>query len=423
VIVGVVSVAVALTLLPAMLSLIGDRVNSLRIPIVGKNLGRSDAAEARIWRAVTGTVMRRPAVSLALAGGFMVLAAVPVLGLHIGQSGVVTLPDNLPSKQGYLAVQRYFPGQSQDPVEIVSVGGTGSARADLAKLEAVLAADPRFGPGVVQASADGTIRTLTVPIRGDVVSSQDVAAVLSLRQQLIPSAFAGSGAKVYVGGQTADEADYFHAVSSPTPYVLAFVLGLSFLLLMLAFRSLTIAAVSILLNLLSVGAAYGILTLVFIHGVGAGIFGFQQVPVIDAWVPLFMFSVLFALSMDYQVFLMSRIKERYDQCGSTREAVADGVASTARIITGAALIIVAVFAGFARGQLLQFQEMGFGVAVALILDATLIRLVILPSTLSLLGQRSWYLPRWLDWLPHLQVESPEELSPDHPVAAGAPGPA
>jgi len=367
--------------------------------------------------------MRRPAVSLALAGGFMVLAAVPVLGLHIGQSGVTTLPGNLPSKQGYLAVQRYFPGQSQNPVEIVSAGGTGTARADLAKLEAVLAGDPRFGPGVVQASPDGKILTLTVPIRGDDVSSQDVAAVLSLRQQLIPSAFAGSGAQVYAGGQTADEADYFHAVTSPTPYVLAFVLGLSFLLLLLAFRSLTIAAVSILLNLLSAGAAYGLLTLVFIHGAGAGIFGFRKVPVIDAWVPLFMFSVLFALSMDYQVFLMSRIKERYDQCGSTREAVAGGVASTARIITGAALIIVAVFAGFARGQLLQFQEMGFGVAVALILDATLIRLVILPSTLSLLGQRSWYLPRWLDWLPHLQAEPPQAPASDEPVAAGAPSPA
>ena len=266
-----------------------------------------------------------------------------------------------------------------------------------------------------KASPDGKILTLTVPIRGDDVSSQDVAAVLNLRQRLIPSAFAGSGAQVYVGGKTADEADYFHAVTSPTPYVLAFVLGLSFLLLMLAFRSLTIAAVSILLNLLSAGAAYGLLTLVFIHGAGAGIFGFQKVPVIDAWVPLFMFSVLFALSMDYQVFLMSRIKERYDQGGSTREAVAGGVASTAKIITGAALIIVAVFTGFARGQLLQFQEMGFGVAVALILDATLIRLVILPSTLSLLGQRSWYLPRWLDWLPHLQVEPPEAPSSDEPV--------
>ncbi|HLX78460.1 MAG TPA: MMPL family transporter, partial [Acidimicrobiales bacterium] len=223
-------------------------------------------------------------------------------------------------------------------------------------------------------------------------------------------AFAGSGARVYVGGRTAEDADYFHAVSNPTPYVLLFVLGLSFVLLLLAFRSLMIAAVSILLNLLSIGASYGILTLVFIHGIAAGAFGFQQVTAIDAWVPLFMFSVLFALSMDYQVFLMSRIKERYDESGSTKEAVSGGVASTARIITGAALIIVAVFAGFARGQLVQFEEMGFGVAVALILDASLIRLVVLPSILSLLGHGSWYLPRWLQWIPHFEVEAPNTPS-------------
>ena len=248
---------------------------------------------------------------------------------------------------------------------------------------------------------------LTVPIRGDAVSSRDVAAVADLRQHLIPSAFAGSSTQVYVGGKTAETADYFHAVGAPTPYVLIFVLGLSFLLLTLAFRSVVVAALSIVLNLLSVGAAYGLLTLVFLHGIGASFFGFQQVTAIDAWVPLFLFSVLFALSMDYQVFLMSRIKERYDQTGSTREAVADGVASTARIITGAALIIVVVFSGFARGQLVMFQQMGFGVAVALLLDATLIRMVVLPSALSLLGHRSWYLPRWLRWLPHLEVEAPD----------------
>jgi uncharacterized membrane protein YdfJ with MMPL/SSD domain len=195
VIVGVVSVAAALTLLPAMLSLAGDRVNSLPLPVAGSNLGRPGAAGARIWTALTATVMRRPAVSLPLAAGFMVLAAVPVPGLHIGQSGVTTLPGNLPSRQGYLAVQRYFPGQSQDPVQIVSAGGTGSARPDLAKLETALAGDPRFGPGAVRASPDGKILTLTVPIRGDAVSSQDVAAVLSVRQRLIPPAFAGSGAR------------------------------------------------------------------------------------------------------------------------------------------------------------------------------------------------------------------------------------
>ena len=419
VIVGVVSVAAALTLLPALLSLIGDGVNALRVPIVGKNVGRSSAAEGRIWRAVIRRVTSRPFASLLLAGGFMLIAAIPVFGLHIGQSGVETLPNNSPSKQGYLAVQRYFPTQDPYPVEIIALGSAPAVHADLAKLQVVLARDPRFGRGVVQTSTSGAVNALAVPIRGDAVSSQAVAAVLDLRRRLIPSLFSGSGATVYVGGQTADEADYFHAVSNPTPYVLLFVLGLSFVLLLLAFRSLMIAAVSILLNLLSIGAAYGILTLVFIHGIAARGFGFQQVTAIDAWVPLFMFSVLFALSMDYQVFLMSRIKERYDESGSTKEAVAGGVASTARIITGAALIIVAVFAGFARGQLVQFEEMGFGVAVALILDATLIRLVVLPSILSLLGHGSWYLPCWLEWIPHFEVEAPDTYTRDGTEFDGA----
>jgi RND superfamily putative drug exporter len=235
--------------------------------------------------------------------------------------------------------------------------------------------------------------------------------VRHLRSSVIPPLFAGSGAHVYVGGNTADNVDYFDAVTNPTPYVLLFVLGLSFVLLTVAFRSIVVALVSIVLNLLSVGAAYGLLTLVFLYGDGAGFFGFQHTHVIDAWVPLFLFSVLFGLSMDYQVFLMSRIKERFDETGSTREAVVSGVASTARIITGAALIIVVVFAGFARGQLVMFQQMGFGVAVALLLDATIIRSIVLPSMLRLLDGRSWYLPRWLEWLPHVEVERPAAPSP------------
>jgi uncharacterized membrane protein YdfJ with MMPL/SSD domain len=407
VIVGVVSVAAALTLLPAMLQLLGDRVNSLRLPMVGKRLGSTGSGESRTWRAFIEAVLRRRVVVLTLAIGLMVALAVPLLGLHVGQSGVATLPNSLPSKQGYLAVQRYFPNQDPDPVEIVADGGDTTTRGDLSKLAATLAGDPRFGSGTIAASANGKVVALTVPIRGDVVSNPDVAAVRQLRSDLIPSIFAGSKARVYVGGSTAEMADYFSAVSAPTPYVLLFVLGLSFVLLLLAFRSLVIALVSIVLNLLSVGAAYGLLTLVFIHGIGAHIFGFQQVTAIDAWVPLFLFSVLFALSMDYQVFLMSRIKERYDQTGSTTEAVVGGVASTAKIITGAALIIVVVFSGFARGQLDMFQQMGFGVAVALLLDATIIRSIVLPCTLSLLGERSWYLPRSLNWLPRIEVEAPE----------------
>jgi RND superfamily putative drug exporter len=426
VIVGIVSVAAALTLLPAMLCLLGDRVNSLRLPIVGRRVEGTTSGDSRMWRAFIEGVLRHRLTALILTVGVLIALAIPVMGLHIGQSGVATLPNNLPSKEGYLAVQRYFPDRDPYPVEIAAEGGSPVTQGDMAKLETKLASDRRFGSGTVQASADGKVVTLTVPIRGDVVSSPDVAAIRQLRKDSIPSTFAGSHARVYVGGQTAETADYFSAVSGPTPYVLFFVLGLSFILLLLAFRSLVVALVSILLNLLSVGAAYGLLTLVFIHGVGAGLFDFRRVTAIDAWVPLFLFSVLFALSVDYQFFLMSRIKERYDDTGSTTEAVVGGVASTAKIITGAALIIVVVFSGFARGQLDMFQQMGFGVAVALLLDATLIRSIVLPCTLSLLGRHSWYLPRWLSWLPRLEGESPRlaPLGENHeptlsPVAAWA----
>jgi len=252
---------------------------------------------------------------------------------------------------------------------------------------------------------------LTSPISGDAVGGAAVSAVRDLRAHLIPSILGSTGAKVYVGGITAENVDYFDAVTNPTPYVLIFVLGLSFILLTVAFRSIIVALVSVLLNLLSVGAAYGLLTLIFLDGHGAGLFGFQHTHVIDAWVPLFLFSVLFGLSMDYQVFLMSRIKERYDASGSTHDAVVGGVATTARIITGAAVIIVVVFAGFAAGKLVMFEQMGFGVAIALLLDATVIRSVVLPSTLALLDKRSWYLPRWLEWLPHVEVEAPPSPNP------------
>ena len=408
VIVGVVSVAAALTLLPAMLAILGDRLDSLRLPIVGARHQSAVSGESRMWRAFIEAVLRHRLLALTLTVGALLALTVPVLGLHLGQSGVATLPGHVPSKEGYVAVQRFFPDQDPYPVEIVAEGSAAVTRGDMGKLEAELVRDHRFGPGTLATSASGQVVALTVPIRGDVVSGSDVAAVRQLRGDLIPSAFAGSGARVYVGGQTAETADYFAAVSGPTPYVLLFVLGLSFVLLLLAFRSLVVALVSILLNLLSIGAAYGLLTLVFINGVGASVFDFRRVTAIDAWVPLFLFSVLFALSMDYQFFLMSRVKERYDETGSTTEAVVGGVASTAKIITGAALIIVVVFSGFARGQLDMFQQMGFGVAVALLLDATLIRSIVLPCTLSWLGARSWYLPRWLNWLPRLEIESPQD---------------
>jgi RND superfamily putative drug exporter len=409
ILVGIVSVAAALTLLPALLSLVGDRVNALPVPILGRNLGRADAAEGRVWRRIVEGVLRRPALWLAVSAGAMLALAAPIFGLHIGANGVSTLPSTLPSKQGFVLLQRSFPVQNPAPVRIVAVGG--DARPGLVKLNRLLAARGSFGAGTIKASTREDVMLLTSPIRGDAVGGAAVSAVRDLRAQLIPGIFRGSGAKVYVGGITAENVDYFDAVTNPTPYVLLFVLGLSFVLLTVAFRSVVVALVSVLLNLLSVGAAYGLLTLVFLDGHGAGLFGFQHTHVIDAWVPLFLFSVLFGLSMDYQVFLMSRIKERYDVSGSTHDAVVGGVSTTARIITGAALIIVVVFAGFAAGKLVMFQQMGFGIAVALLLDATVIRSVVLPAALGLLDRRSWYLPRWLEWLPHVEVERPVSAPP------------
>ena len=227
-----------------------------------------------------------------------------------------------------------------------------------------------------------------------------------LRAEVVPELFAATEAEVLVGGATSENVDYFDSVIDPAPWVIAIVLLLTFVLLTVVFRSVVVAGTAVLLNLLSVAAAYGLLVAVFQYGWGADLLGFQQSDTIEAWVPLFLFSVLFGLSMDYQVFLLSRIRERFDVSGDPREAIATGIVSTARIVTGAALIVVVVFSGFARGELVMFQQMGFGVAVALLLDATLIRLVVLPSVLCLLGKRAWYLPGWLDWLPHAEVDRP-----------------
>jgi uncharacterized membrane protein YdfJ with MMPL/SSD domain len=398
ILVGITSVLAALTLMPALLGLLHDRVDALRIPL----LGRTGGGEGRFWRAVIERVLARPAVSLAVATAALVAVALPVFGLSVGAAGVSTLPDDLASKQGYLALQRDFGAQTTDPVHVL-VLGNGDVSARLERLRDSLATDPRFGRGEIRVGRGGVL-DLVVPVRGDPAGDRAVAALRDLRERIVPETFRGTRADPLVGGTTSENIDYFNGVTDPAPLVFAFVLGLSFVLLTLAFRSVAIALTAIVLNLLSVGAAYGLLVLVFQHGVGADLLGFRQVDTIEAWVPLFLFAVLFGLSMDYQVFLLSRIRERFDRSRDTRDAVSYGVASTARIITGAALIIVAVFSGFARGDLVMFQQMGFGVAVALLLDATVIRSVVLPSLMGLLGERSWYLPSWLDWIPHLEVE-------------------
>ncbi|HYA08943.1 MAG TPA: MMPL family transporter [Gaiellaceae bacterium] len=403
--VGIVSVIAALTLLPALLGLLGDRVNALRLPWIG----RSEGQEGRFWGAIVRGVMRRPVVYLVVFTALLIALAAPALGLNLGASGVSTLPDRLEAKKGFEALTRYFPQQSASPALIAVEGNVRSpqVRAGIRRLRSELASDPVFGGGSDLRFAPG-VAAIGVLVAGDRSGQRALDAVRRLRSEEIPQAFRGTDVRVVVGGDTADNVDFIHDMNTWLPIVFVFVLGLSFVILTVVFRSIVIAAVSIALNLLSITAAYGLVILVFRHGIGAGLLGFQRVHAIEAWVPLFLFSVLFGLSMDYQVFLLSRIKERYDATGSTDDAVTHGVASTARLITGAALIIVAVFSGFARGDLVMFQQMGFGIAIALLIDATIIRSVLLPAAMRLLGSWNWYLPGWLEWLPRIEVEHHEE---------------
>ena len=254
----------------------------------------------------------------------------------------------------------------------------------------------------------GDLALLVLPFPGKSTSPEAADDMEILRDQIIPAAFDGVPAEVYVGGLTAEVADFYDIVGVFTPIVFAFVLGLSFLILMMVFRSIVIPLKAIIMNLLSVGATYGLLVLVFQKGFGADLFGFQRADVIDAWLPLFLFTILFGLSMDYHVFLLSRIRERYDESQDNTEAVAYGLRSTAGLITGAALIMVVVFGAFASGETVVNQLMGFGLAIAVLLDATLVRSVLVPASMEVLGKGNWYLPPFLRWLPDLRVEAEEE---------------
>jgi RND superfamily putative drug exporter len=407
ILVGIVSVIASATLLPALLGLLGDRVDRGRIPFFGRRSVENANPEGRFWGAIVRSVLRRPWLAAGLSVALLLAAASPIFGLRIGTSGPTLLPSRFEARQGFAVLQRDFPSATANPVEIVVASGARGPAAEraLVRLRATLASDAGFGPGQIERSPDGGVAILSVPVRGDPSGDAAVSAVRHLRSTTVPAAFEGMDAQVLVGGTTSENIDYFDSVIGPAPWVIAFVLGLTLVFLTVVFRSLVVAGTAVVLNLLSVSAAYGLLVLVFQHGFGSGLLGFHHVDTIEAWVPLFLFSVLFGLSMDYQVFLLSRIRERYDETGDTKDAVTFGVASTARIITGAALIIVAVFAGFAAGELVMFQQMGFGVAAALLIDATIIRSVLLPAVMALLGRWNWYLPRWLDWLPRLQVET------------------
>jgi uncharacterized membrane protein YdfJ with MMPL/SSD domain len=400
---GLVSVVAALTLLPALLGLLGDRVSALRIPFFGRAAARE---QSPFWSRTVRAVMRRPIASLVLATAILLAMAVPLLALRSGEAGVSTLPDRLPAKQGYLALNAEFPGETTEPVEIVIDWDAASpaVQSGIERLRERLASEELLGRAELETNRAGDLTILTVPIQGDPLGEDAVDAVRELRSEHVAHAFPDPGVEVLVAGDTAESIDESDTMSGWLPTVFAFVLGLSFVLLTIAFRSLVVALKAIAVNLLSVGAAYGLLVLVFQEGVGNELLGFPQVDAIESWVPLFLFAVLFGLSMDYHVFLLSRIRERFRQTADNSDAITHGVGSTGRIITGAALIIIAVFSGFARGDLVMFQQMGFGVAIALLLDATVVRLVLVPAAMELLGERNWYLPPWLRWLPDVHVE-------------------
>lgn len=404
ILVGIASVVVVLTLLPAVLALLGDRVNALRLPFVQRRL--TGGAEGRFWAAIARAVMRRPVLSLLLSAGVLLAATVPAFQLQTGTAGVSTLPPDLPSRQAFDVLDREFEAGRIAPVEVVVDGEAGSAEVEAAieRLETALAGEPSFGEAVVEVNDEGDLTLVSIPLAGDPNADAAAEVVRALRDEAIPAAFEGVDAEVLVGGVTAKNSDFFDVTDRYRPIVFAFVLAFSFLLLTVAFRSIVVPAKAIALNLLSVGAAYGLLVLVFQKGYLTDLLGFQQVESVEAWLPLFLFSVLFGLSMDYHVFLLSRIRERYDETGDNAGAVAFGIGSTARLITGAALIMVAVFSGFALGDLVMFQQMGFGLAVALFLDATVIRSVLVPASMKLLGRWNWYLPRWLRWLPRAGIE-------------------
>jgi RND superfamily putative drug exporter len=403
--VALVSVVAALTLMPAVLSLLGDRVNALRVPVLGRSV-ETAGREGRFWSAIARAVMHRPVVSLVATVAVLLAAAAPALDLRLSTAGVRSLPDGVPSKEGFLALEQEFGVGTSDSMQVVVEGDVAAptVRTAIRRFTRRLRANPLFREPEVDTSPDRRLAVVEALVVGDSRDRRAIEAVERVRSEDVPAAFGAVPASVFVTGETAEEIDYRELTDRWLPRILVFVLALSFVLLTIAFRSIVLPLKAILLNLLSVGAAYGLMVLVFQKGVGNELFGLRRVEAVTPWAPLFLFSVLFGLSMDYHVFLLSRIRERFLATGDNNRAIAWAVGSTARVITGAALIIIVVFAGFASGDLVETQQIGFGVAVALLIDATLVRSVLVPASMTLLGPWNWYLPRWLGWLPDLHVE-------------------
>jgi putative drug exporter of the RND superfamily len=400
-----VAVAAALTLLPAVLSLIGEGADRCRVPFLGRK--RTVAAPSRLWAGLVRRVVRHPLAWGGAATLALLALAAPAAGMRIG-SPPIDLPDNLPVVQTLDQISAAFPGRPA-PAEIVITGAGLDRPAVLRSVTALedqaSARGPLREPVTVTSVAHGRALIVLVPLAGNGSDSVTSAALLTLRDQVLPGTLGRVGGVSYtVTGSPAVHYDWNAVLRARTPLVVAVVAALAFLVLMSAFQSLTLPLVSIGLNLLSVGAACGLVTLIFQDGHLQGPLGFTSYGAVSQWVPLFTFVLLFGLSMDYHVFILSRIRERWAAGASTPDAVIGGIAVSAGVVTSAAVIMVAVFSIFATMSFIDVKMLGVGLAFAVLLDATIVRGILVPAAMTLLGERCWYLPRHLSRRPGRQAE-------------------
>jgi uncharacterized membrane protein YdfJ with MMPL/SSD domain len=403
-IVVAIAMAGSVTVLPALLSKLGDRVERGRLPFMKRRQVRAGEA-GRVWSAVLARVLRRPLVSAVAATAVLVALAAPVAGLDLREQGMNSLPQDMAAVKTFDKAQEAFPGGSRPAVVAVEAEDVTSPRVEAAIAELGKAADaaPDIAPPVgVDVSPDERVARIAVPLAGDGVEDRSERALERLREDIIPASIGTvPGAHAQVTGQTAASVDLREVTVDRGPLVFALVLGMGFLVLMMTFRSIVVPIKAIVLNLLSVMAAYGVLVLVFQHGWGAELLGFEPTGSIASWLPVLLFVILFGLSMDYHVFVLSRIREAFDGGMPMDGAVEHGIKSTASVVTSAAMVMVAVFSIFATLGIVELKQFGVGLAVAVLIDATIVRAVLLPATMKMLGKWNWYLPRRLDWLPKL----------------------
>jgi RND superfamily putative drug exporter len=412
----VVAVAVlgSLTVLPAMLSWLGDRVERIHLPVI-KSL-RPKHGESRFWSAILGPVLRHPIPAILLSTGFLLILCVVALQLKTVVPGADTYPQSLSTVKTYRKMQKAFPG-GETPAEIVIKANnvrSPEVKEAIGQLSwRALVKNVMYEPILTDVNKAGTVAVVSIPVAGSGTDATSQKAVNALRDEILPNTLGLVPAIEDYGvtGQTAGSKDFNDQMGQRIPYVFGFVIFFAFLLLMITFRSIVIPTVSIMLNLLSVGACYGVLVLVFQHGIGKGILNFSYTDGVAGFIPVFLFVILFGLSMDYHVFILSRVREGYDEGRTTADAVAHGVKVSAAVVTSAAIVMVFVFAIFGTLQILFLKQFGVGLAAAILIDATIIRAVLLPATLKLLGDWNWYLPHWLEWLPRVEREKAPKAPP------------